>query len=638
MSRTARQSSSPTRLHSLRREWDALFECSYQDAHDEAKPRDGLAAVGAAQPRQRSGNDIDGLSRRRAYNEHRTYQRLPLWCSLDVVQREIGLSMRWYITFGNWLSGTCALLMCFASVWYGFHLWMLTHDAHQSLYDIVTRTSNPYLWLSTVYMNPRLNMGWWLMLVGIVVTCLGYTWAYAAWVKWQMQRMNANNARRFDATTIDDINRGRIARGAARPMRARQAIDVIQQKDSMWLALRRALHENYPAWFGAPGVAAAAVGGEVEEEALSHGPSVVRVDEVDDGDDGDDVEQATTRTTEQQLNPPIATSVALDQNTSAAPQVLVVEPQTGVVQVVVTNNHVDALPTIDIVAEERRQYWRRVRGWTESIIATSLLLALYVGLNFYFYVENDQFDNQLGLSASLSVMLSIANGLGQYALQWATDREMHQYRSKHHKSFLIKMYVFRMVTTIIMLCFSQLTVVQVGGQDVRNRSGASFDPPSGGGLPPTTCGLARLAEQYAMTVLTEFVTAPVPLLFAWIQQLITRTGSYRRSSNSDNAMRPDFNYAEEYCDLLYKLFLVYVGMPLLPVMAAGMLVVVVCEVQLWDRAKVKYFVRTVHDIDGSFIGLLPWLNLLNIVLGTIVVPNGLIFIALAQMNQCSFVV
>lgn len=582
----------------LIRDWNTLMVLSYQDDDYTSKLKSVSAGSSQPLPAELSSVDIPSNPDSNIVNhEHRGYDGLPTFSSLKVLNERVGSVAKSYFGFGNIVLAVNLFLSVCAFCFYVIHFRSLIHNYPDlQISSIFSSLTAPFLWTSVVYMEDDVIICWWFLIVITFISCGCYPLIYRYWILRQNKIEDANNQKHFDTNSKDDPARGQM--GRARGIR-HQALDSIEtQTETIWSIYLHRIFGKKPNL-------------TVEETKTLEMTNIKNL-----------------------IMPPTNTT-PLDQNVNHNRITIdVIKLDANKTDINEANeeahsdNFVDTLPPQTITNESNIEMKNRMKGITKSLTIFGLLLTAQILGNYYFYVKNDGFVNQLSVNLILSVLMSLANSACQVIAKSATRWEGHKYKTTYHTSFFIKTWIFRMATTSILFCFSLITVVTSEGDN-------TLDDEHLKTLPPSDCSFERISQQYATTVFLMLLSTPLEYIIARVQKKLTQTRWYKSSSNSDNRFKYEFNWVEEIADLVFKQFIVLVGMFVWPAIVFVMVFVIWLELY-YDRKKLINCSRPLVVTQNKFENLIFLTNLAYIVLGIVCFPNGLIFIWYARSHHCNF--
>jgi len=261
------------------------------------------------------------------------------------------------------------------------------------------------------------------------------------------------------------------------------------------------------------------------------------------------------------------------------------------------------------LSQKRIEYRRRkFRLWGVRLLGVALffvLLGAQIGINY----EIQQLVPSIGpfwVAALLSLTLSLLNFAWQWLSTELTRAEHHSLMADFNNSLAFKTFSFRLASTVVLVSVTHnLLENNVGGA---NRA----------------CAYDILSQQYVVALGTEtLVSFFVGIVMSFVQKRVLWL-CCRKSHHGDNVHNPEFSFVEEYDDLIRKLQLVIVALPVTPLMPLGMAIVMFFE-YLFDQYKLLRICKPVYHMQAKFhwtVGLMLFVNTIV----SISVPSGSILV------------
>lgn len=286
----------------------------------------------------------------------------------------------------------------------------------------------------------------------------------------------------------------------------------------------------------------------------------------------------------------------------------------------------NSIPVITNIVNHQviiKHKYKRIMGYALSIFIFFGLLTIQGYVNYSANIRYSDVRSQLLVSASLSIALTIANVLWQLLSYFSTFLEQHASMREFNKSYFLKTYIFRMSSTLLLFCISQLKYFNHNSF----YANVSTEYPS--------CPYERLTQLYSVTLLMEIVSSIISTLVVMPIQRRIILKCCRKSYETENDFMPEFSIPEEFSDLLYKQFLVMLGLPVFPTIGFWMCFVLMSE-WLFDRIKLIKFSKPVPRTTNTFKNILFVVNLFNVILAICVPPNGFLWVIFGFRTNCAF--
>jgi hypothetical protein len=572
-----------------------------------------------------SADLVHNLDRHLAADEHKNYNHISMFASLDEIHTKIGPNIRWYFMFGYTLLAINIVVSIAAFILLGLQIHFLSLAEGLSINNLLTQ-QNPFVWLSVTRMTPQVEPFWYSLVVLNIVLTISYPWMYRAWIQVTMDRTDATTTR-FDPTVRDDPYLGKTGKGQA------NALDIIIEKPKLREKKkpnRRRNKKNKPihdpdAIVAEDGTALRSIQppGKISIEMILTGVdhNVQFVNEHNNMNDMDEKQEKKQQEGEEDEKD---TTVAAFSSAIGNE-----ETKTRAILPGKDLHHyiMDDIAAIKLASEIENKKWKRRIGRTASFLAFFSLLSVNATVNYFVYSYSHN-QNQFLISILLSMALTVFNAIWQIISHRVTQWEQHIFWTTFYKSFFLKTYCFRICSTIILFCISRLSLFGTSGLNPITFQNVGTNLKS-----TSNCPFDSLAQLYATTLITEILSSIWGSLgLTWAQKWFALHCCNRHQFGDDEYMA-DFVLAEEYVDLLYKQLLVLLGLSVFPAMAIGMSAAISIELLL-DRAKLKYFCKRVAITNNSFKTLLILLNLINVFLGVFTPPNGALWILIGFKNGC----
>jgi hypothetical protein len=198
-----------------------------------------------------------------------------------------------------------------------------------------------------------------------------------------------------------------------------------------------------------------------------------------------------------------------------------------------------------------------------------------------------------------------------------------------NNALALKTFAFRLASTIVLVSVTH-NLLRNTSKDSHSDNAAAGSDGSGGAQNQThvntyACSYDELSQQYIVALGTEtLLSFFVGVVMTFAQKRLLWLWC-RKSHDGDNVRNPEFSFVAEYDDLIRKLQLVLVALPVTPLMPLGMALVMLCE-YLFDQYKLLRICKPVYHMQDKFHWTVGAILLVN-TLASISVPSGTIFIA-----------
>eukprot|EP01122_Echinamoeba_exundans_P012425 TRINITY_DN5183_c0_g2_i2.p1 TRINITY_DN5183_c0_g2~~TRINITY_DN5183_c0_g2_i2.p1 ORF type:complete len:345 (+),score=55.47 TRINITY_DN5183_c0_g2_i2:410-1444(+) len=228
----------------------------------------------------------------------------------------------------------------------------------------------------------------------------------------------------------------------------------------------------------------------------------------------------------------------------------------------------------------------------------------------------------LGFSLGISVVIAVMNVIWKQICVFLTRFEQHYTYSQFLNHHTIKFFVWR----ILNVCFMFLGrwLVAVGAIEATPAFSFLKDRWADVGNPyADPCRIITiLAEQYTILLVIELtvgnlVEILIPMAWLKFQQVCCN----KVTGENLDAGRMDFDVAEEYLELLYRQFIVYMGMTVFPTIGFFGMLVNIVEYPL-DKWRLLRISKTPPPLRGSMHSFLVFFLFLSALISIVVFPYG----------------
>jgi len=239
----------------------------------------------------------------------------------------------------------------------------------------------------------------------------------------------------------------------------------------------------------------------------------------------------------------------------------------------------------------------------------------------------------------ISIATAIINYLfGKLFTQWLTNFEQHYTWTKYKSHHITKYFVFKILN--ISLLFLMRWIVQ-------NHSNLLFVFPYYAKIASSAlqnvksvCNISSDADQFFFLLIIDFTAIRLVTLFLnWFQFACYGCChpdlSKKERSRSDKG-RPDFDIAEEYLELLYRQYLIYLAIPIFPSVALMALVLGAVEYPL-DKFVLLKLSKTPPFLSGSMRSYVVFYMFIIAIAAMFIFPQGIFWVLVGFLyngNNC----
>eukprot|EP01113_Clastostelium_recurvatum_P027788 TRINITY_DN3362_c0_g1_i2.p1 TRINITY_DN3362_c0_g1~~TRINITY_DN3362_c0_g1_i2.p1 ORF type:complete len:507 (+),score=104.12 TRINITY_DN3362_c0_g1_i2:162-1682(+) len=222
----------------------------------------------------------------------------------------------------------------------------------------------------------------------------------------------------------------------------------------------------------------------------------------------------------------------------------------------------DALDVEDFIADNQRISRKsKVVRMSFSYIVFVILLAISSAVSFLIVYLANQYLGKIYTYAQYASIISAAivavvivftNFIWQRLCQYLNRLERHHTWSSFRTHLTLKYFLFKLLNVLIMY-LSRWVVKRYFMVD---NSASTVD-----------CVLYGVGDQFLFIILFDMTASHMWKLFsAWAQKLIGRRRGMIGEGSNDSA-RPQFDLADLYLSVLYRQFIIYLGMPIFPLIS-----------------------------------------------------------------------
>jgi len=244
-----------------------------------------------------------------------------------------------------------------------------------------------------------------------------------------------------------------------------------------------------------------------------------------------------------------------------------------------------------------------------------VMIALGAYLNFILQdVSNrDDISSNFVYSIAMSAVVSVINMIWTNSVEFIVKFEHHRTWSGLRKNYLVKLYLFK----ILNVCASYAAL-----------NYAFTDPYS--------CPMHQTGAKFmTLIVMDLFVFNALEFLVPPLKLWLYRRCGYRsflKTHEADDALRPEFDVAQELIELLYRQFVLYTGTITMPLLAFLGLITNIVEYPL-DKARMLYFCRPPKRLETSMTPIIVGTMIFSALAATFTYPFGAFWVMTGLLSN-----
>ena len=229
----------------------------------------------------------------------------------------------------------------------------------------------------------------------------------------------------------------------------------------------------------------------------------------------------------------------------------------------------------------------------------------------------------------LSVGFVLIDIVWRLLCQLLTAMECHRYWSTYRKSDYMKAFLCRISMLMIFLTVQDWTYVEMSAEsELWNSSNctrlhfASEDA--------VTCQSCRIYDRSRQLVVLVLVDITLNSVWEVLSAVLYRhfcvwCCGAKQSPRSDQDFRQPFDLSQEYTEMMFRQFLIYTVLALVPVVAFLGVLGALLEYKL-DQVKLRRWTRKPERIQSTFSQLLLVFGLINVAAIFFSYPNGIFWL------------
>uniref|UniRef100_A0A7S0H799 WW domain-containing protein n=1 Tax=Hanusia phi TaxID=3032 RepID=A0A7S0H799_9CRYP len=213
---------------------------------------------------------------------------------------------------------------------------------------------------------------------------------------------------------------------------------------------------------------------------------------------------------------------------------------------------------------------------------------------------------QLAVSLITSAIVPISNLIFDSIVRFLTDLEKHPTWSSYRRHRLLKIVLFRLVNVYGLFIFRFYA-----------------------DLPFYTCSSSRIAFQIFIFILMDitinnFVEFFWPHIWKLIVCLLSPCISLENKEGSDEEQKPEFELTDEYFEIVYRQFIMYIGISVFPMITGITLLTNIVEWPI-DRYRLIYHCRRPRGMLVGGRSMLSKLLFFSALCSIIAFPSGIVW-------------
>ncbi|EGG17168.1 DUF590 family protein [Cavenderia fasciculata] len=220
-------------------------------------------------------------------------------------------------------------------------------------------------------------------------------------------------------------------------------------------------------------------------------------------------------------------------------------------------------------------------------------------------VNNYQFlANILTTSLVSAIILRVINVIYEFMCLYLTKLEGHRTWTNFRNHNTLKLFVFKVINVLVLYILRDKIFRDITDQVVQ-----------------AGCPLIDVGSQFFFILLMD-------LTLQNIWEIVYSVGMARigrcigkRGKKSTDSYKPEFDLAEEYLELLYRQFIVYLGIPIYPLVAVFGVLCNLAEFYV-DKFRLLKICRRPHRVQGSMKRFLSFYLLIIAVVSVVSYPYG----------------
>lgn len=292
----------------------------------------------------------------------------------------------------------------------------------------------------------------------------------------------------------------------------------------------------------------------------------------------------------------------------------------------------------EILDNHRVTHGQRAYRFAISYVVTALLLAISAGGTFGLVLLNGYYDDVGNIIASIAVAILIKtiNFIWYFICGRLTAFEKHKTWTSHRKNNTIKYYLFKMFNVLVMYLlryfFLQNKFDFINSLSKYDKDLEKFNKFTDG-IPVNSspCEIDKIGDQMLFIILLDITVSNLwELIWPSILYRIKKRNAETNKRSNESA-RPDFDVADEYLEIFYRQFILYLGMTVFPLITFLGLIANILEYHL-DKYRLFRICREPNRMDGSMKKFIVFYLFTSAFLATFCFPYGALWVSMGQVT------
>lgn len=238
---------------------------------------------------------------------------------------------------------------------------------------------------------------------------------------------------------------------------------------------------------------------------------------------------------------------------------------------------------------------------TLSYVIFAAAMTFSIWLNVRLISLGQTLEGQSALSLANSTFIIIMNALWKKSCVWLTQFELHWTWSSFRAHNTLKFFAFKIINVASLFFIKAVVITESLSTDA------------------TRCTLTAIAVQFVTLLLMEYtvyniIEIAIPWATAWWK-------SSGKIYDIPEDERPIFDVAEEYLELLYRQYIIWMGLVVFPP------ITLLAVVGTWgeykaDKYRLLRIAKRPHRLRGSMKRFLAWFLFVTSVVALFTIPYG----------------
>ena len=261
----------------------------------------------------------------------------------------------------------------------------------------------------------------------------------------------------------------------------------------------------------------------------------------------------------------------------------------------------------DEIPENSRNYTKTNRLLRSALSWVIFVAFLAVSAVVIYFVQKagaqDDTKDNFWISIVVTVVIVLINTVwGPICGVLVTELEKHTRWSSVRKITIVKLYVFKIVNVIVSYAALRYAFVK-----------------------EYACPLQDTGYKFFLLMIVDlFLSSAIEFVSPYALQLAKKRIKFLRTRGSDISEMPEFNVAEEFLEVLYRLFITYIGTASMPMITFFSLITNIIEYPL-DKLRMTKFSQEPRPLDSNFNGFIALFMFISAVAGFVAFPTGAVF-------------